>query len=84
MLNYSLIIVNDKRIVRHYKDYEFPSKEVAQRFLFGVFTGLRTVGKKWGVVMLLNDVYDNDTSILLDVSSKQSAILFDSIKINEG
>lgn len=75
-LNYTLVVVNNARIVEYMPNYWFDNKRDAERFAEGMTIGTSIVGKKCGVMMLLNGKYDYKTAISKNLTSKQGDVLW--------
>lgn len=75
-LNYTLVVVNNARIVEYIPNYCFDNKRDAERFAEGLAIGTSIIGKKCGVMLLLNGKYDYTTAISKDLTSKQGDVLW--------
>lgn len=75
-LNYTLVVVNNARILKCVPDYCFDTREEAERWAEGITIGTSIVGKKCGVMMLLNGKYDYTTAISKNLTSKQGDVLW--------
>lgn len=82
-LNYTLIVVNNARIVKYIPDYCFATREEAERWAEGMTIGTSIVGKKCGIMMLLNGKYDYKTAICKDLTNKQRDILWRGLRAME-
>lgn len=74
-MNYTIFIVSNKRF-ECYGDFNFATREEAERYAEGITFGLMTQGKKWAVVMLQNGEYKNETMITKNLTAKQNDVFF--------
>lgn len=75
-MNFTICVINDKRVVRRAKDYNFDSRLEAERFAEGMVIGMRVCNKRWSVVLVQDDILDEATLITKDLTSKRAEILF--------
>lgn len=74
-MNYKIFIVNNKRF-ESYGNFNFATREEAERYAEGITFGLWTQGKKWAVVMLQDGEYDEKTMITKNLGGKQNDVFF--------
>lgn len=74
-MNYTIFIVSNKRF-ESYGNFNFATREEAERYAEGITFGLMTQGKKRAVVMLRDGNYNEDTMITKDLGSKQNDVFF--------
>lgn len=74
-MKYTICIINDKRVVKRAKDYNFESIKEAHRFAEGITIGMWVLNKCWSVVLVKDDILDNDTMITKDLTPKRMTLL---------
>lgn len=74
-MKYTICVINDKRVVKRVKDYNFATIEGANRFAEGMVIGMWATNKCWSVVLIKDDILNNNTMITKDLTPKRMALL---------
>lgn len=74
-MNYTIFIVSNKRF-ESYGNFNFATREDAERYAEGITFGLWTQGKNWAVVMLQDGEYNEQTMITKNLTAKQNRTLY--------
>lgn len=76
-MEYTICIINDKRVVKRAKGYNFATIEEAHRFAEGITCGLWVSNKCWSVVLVKDDTLDFRTAITKNLTSKRQVLLIE-------
>lgn len=81
-MEYTICIINDNRVVKRAKGYNFATIEEANRFAEGMVIGMWSVNKCWSVVLVKDDILDFRTMITKDLTPKRTSLLLAEYNIN--
>lgn len=76
-MEYTICVINDKRVVKRAKGYNFATIEEAHRFAEGMTIGLWVVNKHWSVVLVKDDKFNDRTMVTKDLTPKRYCLLFE-------
>lgn len=74
-MEYTICIINDKRVVKRAKGYNFATVEEAHRFAEGITCGLWVSNKCWSVALVEGDIFSFRTLITKDMTNHRMALL---------
>lgn len=74
-MEYTICVINNKRIVKRAKGYNFATIEEAHRFAEGIVVGMWITDKCWSVALVKDDIFDNSTMITKDLTPERMTLL---------